>query len=887
MPKKGHFSSYSPVNSKLETPVVRSIQRLLLPCLLLVACALLPAAASAETGPVNTTPPGVSGLASVGSTLTATPGVWTGATNVETYWVICETATFSPAPDNCPEPDTSDATTYVVPPEAAGKYVIYLEVGLDGDSSPVFAPANTIGPIFDPNHPFGLYWEAKPNWWEPVGEGPFNFDVDAESADIGDLTLTCSMDGEPLSPPCATSNTFADLQDGRHTFSVTATDGTNSETIDYTWMINDVTTRFTQTPDSISSDNEAEFEWDIGTDYSTPWTECKLDDAPWAICPEGDDTYIDLYDLSNGQHTFSIRGIADDGDEVQDPETSYTWTVDTVEPDVTTNLPDVIGTDSFSVQLTPSEPMRELLCVLDDDDYPSNCMSGMNLTGLTDGEHTLFVFGRDLAGNTFEDEVDFYVDLGATVAIFTQKPPHNTMSTDATIAWVGSNPGATFECRLNEPFWHACTSPLSLTGLGSSNEGDSETYNLYVRATKDGRTQLMPSRAHWHVNSSAFYLYFNDNPPPATSSTNAEFEIDADNVPVDSLTLTCKLDDGDFESCGKNVNFESLSLGTHTFAVHATDGSQSEDMTYQWTVTDGVTPTLYWTSTPGEKSTYPDAYFAWASDAPTGTVLCNLDGGGAAPCDSFVANPGNHQLTGLADGEHTFSVMAVADLGPAASNTLAFTWTIDTTPPTISLGGSTNPTVTELPARVPLSSDEPLSDVECLFADADPEPGAAPDDEEWYECSLDDLASYIPNGVHQVTVRGRDAAGNESNELVVNFTVNVPTGAAPSTPAPPTPPVKTAVSKPSFYKHRKFRTPWVCADATCKVTAKIKVGKHTLRLKSKTVPRGHGPVTFNLGKKQKAWMVNNYDRSGSRKATFVITIKGASGSSTTSYKFKF
>src|SRR5207244_4706859 len=70
------------------------------------------------------------------------------------------------------------------------------------------------------------------------------------------------------------------------------------------------------------------------------------------------------------------------------------------------------------------------------------------------------------------------------------------------------------------------------------------------------------------------------------------------------------------------------------------------------------------------------------------SVLCQLDGGAQSACTSSFT------YSGLAQGSHSFSVVAV-DLAGNQSIPAAYTWTINTTPPSVNITSTPlNPTTT-------------------------------------------------------------------------------------------------------------------------------------------------------------------------------------------------
>ncbi len=130
-----------------------------------------------------------------------------------------------------------------------------------------------------------------------------------------------------------------------------------------------------------------------------------------------------------------------------------------------------------------------------------------------------------------------------------------------------------------------------------------------------------------------------------------------------------------------------------------------------------------------------------ANEAVTG-YQCKLDGGAFAACSS------PYSYSGLADGSHTFSVKAIADLAGNGGSTNTYGWTIDTAAPDTSLTSTPVSLSTVANPSFSLSSTEPGS----------------------FECKLDGGAfapclspmtySGVADGLHTFQARAKDAAGN-------------------------------------------------------------------------------------------------------------------------------
>ncbi|MGH2906006.1 MAG: Ig-like domain-containing protein [Solirubrobacterales bacterium] len=156
-----------------------------------------------------------------------------------------------------------------------------------------------------------------------------------------------------------------------------------------------------------------------------------------------------------------------------------------------------------------------------------------------------------------------------------------------------------------------------------------------------------------------------------------------------------------------------------------------------------------------------------ATDLSLATVTCSLDGAAASDCKN--ASPFTPS-SDLADGAHSFVVVAtdaVGNTGATATATLNFT--VDTTPPVISL---TSPTAGQ---TVDASSPGIVLSVtggtaQCRY-DAQP----------YVPCDAAFAAITLPDGPHSISVLATDLAGNTSSFYVL-FTIDASLGAPAKAP---------------------------------------------------------------------------------------------------------
>ncbi|MGH3144831.1 MAG: Ig-like domain-containing protein, partial [Rubrobacter sp.] len=339
-------------------------------------------------------------------------------------------------------------------------------------------------------------------------------------------------------------------------------------------------------------------------------------------------------------------------------------------------------------------------------------------------------------------------------------------STSAEFRFTSNEPGATFECKMDNwggDGFFPCSSPRSFDFL---SEG---THTFTVRASDGANIDSTPAIRTWTVD-----------PPPETTitsydypgssgkvngtvnSTSAEFRFTSNEA---GATFECRLarqgeTPGTFTACSSPKGYTGLTDGRYTFEVRARDGAGTVDASPAsdtWRV-DATPPSLTITSGPAEGSDVDSssATFAFsASDASSGvgSVRCRLDDGSFGPCSGGASS---HSVAGLADGQHTFKVRATDVVGN--STTASRTWTVDTSAPEAPpITSPTEGSRLNTGAFAVRGTAEANSRVE-LFEGVVSKGITTADGGGAWSVAL----SGVANGTHTYTAKATDAVGNTS-----------------------------------------------------------------------------------------------------------------------------
>lgn len=290
-------------------------------------------------------------------------------------------------------------------------------------------------------------------------------------------------------------------------------------------------------------------------------------------------------------------------------------------------------------------------------------------------------------------------------------------------------------------------------------------------------------------------------PSSYTKATSVSFSFSATDA-SGIKSIQCKLDSAAYASCTSPKSYSTISVGSHTFYVRATDKVNNVRTVSASFKVDRTAPALAFTSKPPSSSTSTAATFAFSvSDAsPILTIRCGMDTSTLTAC----ASPKSY--SGLSVGTHVMKVQAK----DSASNisTISYSFAVDARAPASTafitelrlannnLGGvvimpmlegstinlSTLPT-TNVNVEALASSTNGISKITFVldnYANTELNPPYAMCGD-WTACPLPSPLTTV--GSHTLTVTPFDGSGVQGTAKVVHFSTVQGT-----TPPPPPPP---------------------------------------------------------------------------------------------------
>jgi large repetitive protein len=643
-------------------------------------------------------------------------------------------------------------------------------------------------------------------------------------------TFQCQLDGG-IWTTCSSPQSYSGLADGTHTFSVEAVDGAGN--VDYTgatdtWTINstlppvtldapaenaftnDTTPTFSGSAGTATGDSVVRVLIYAGTDLSGSPVQ-TLDavvasDGTWSATATtlANGTYVAYAQQSNGAGTATSD--------------THTFTVNTQAPTTTITVgpPGNSGTGAASFSFVSSEAGSTFQCQLDGGAW-TPCVSPQDYSGLGDGSHTFEVRATDPAGNVGAPASQTWSVNTSLPALSLSAPSDGAFSNDPQLSISGTGGTAAGDAAsvtvelyggtsiAGTPLETIVTSVSSGTGSWSTRPNPAladGTYTVYAEQTGSAGTAYTAAHT-FTVDTVPPTTTIVSGPQGTTAATSARFVF---NSSAENSTFQCQLDGGPCSPCTSPQSYSALATGMHTFSVRATDpaGNTDPDPPEQvWTIDPTVPVTL--TSPADGISTNNNALtFSGAANAANGPITVEIDDTDGNPVEFLTASAGTSWSVGaspaLPDGAYTAFASQLASDGVTTDYSNVIDFTVDTTPPAVTLTTSPSGTIGDRTPSFGGAAGVALGDLGTVKLEVFSGSSATgtpvqtvsvtPTGGAWSAAP-----SSLADGTYTVRAEQSDAAGNTGYTVSDTFTVDA---TPPTTTIIGGPPSSTTATTASF-----------------------------------------------------------------------------------------
>ena len=531
-------------------------------------------------------------------------------------------------------------------------------------------------------------------------------------------TFQCQLDGGAWGP-CTSPQSYYNLADGSHTFSVEAIDGagnvdTTGQTVTWTintalpaitlespadgFFTNDTTPTFSGTAGTAPGDSSSVqvliySNTDLSGSPVQTLNATAAGDGSWsataATLPDG--TYA-AYAQQSGSAGTATSAV-------------HTFTVVTQPPTTTITLgpPGNSGTGVASFSFSSSAPGSTFQCQLDGGGWTA-CTSPQYYSGLSDGSHTFQVRSIDQAGNVGLPATQTWSVNTSLPALSLSSPSDGTTTNNPTLTIAGtggvaSGDASTVTINIYSGTSISGTAVQTLTTTVNSGSGawtthpspalQDGTYTVYAQQAGAAGTAYTAAST-FTIDTTPPTTSIISGPQGTTSVTSARFAFTSSEA---GSTFQCQLDGGAWTACSSPQSYSSLALGMHTFSVRATDPAGNVDPNppvANWTIdTPANVPVTLTLPADGTVTNNTTPTFSGTASAANGDITVEIDDSSGDPVEVLDATAASSWSVAaspaLPDGSYTAFASQLGSDGVTTDYSTVIGFTIDTTPPAVTL----------------------------------------------------------------------------------------------------------------------------------------------------------------------------------------------------------
>ncbi|MES3038918.1 MAG: fibronectin type III domain-containing protein [Bdellovibrionota bacterium] len=565
------------------------------------------------------------------------------------------------------------------------------------------------------------------------------------SANQGAVTFTCSLDNA-VATPCESPITYSNLMNGAHSFEVKGrnADGlVNASPVKYQWSISAPIPSVTIIPITSPNKNSNIL---VGFTSSKPGkTYCVIDGGSAAICTSP----LQLTNLSEGQHSVAISAV-DNAGNVGAPAEVH-WLVDVTAPAVQISAVSPIDDSSASItrSFTFNADESSLFeCSMDEGDF-SSCLSPVTLSDLSEGNHLFQVRAIDAAGNVSSPATSSWTSdyTKPELSLLNVTPASEFTNSLSFSVDFSANETTTYICSIDDGPASECTSPYA------GNFGGDGAHFVTIVAKDSAGLVSEPKFINWDVNTSAGTIAFESISPSSAFNLNSPVISLLVSSPAGS-NLWATVNGEPVAINGNMLTLMNLSEGQYNIEVNGSDqwGNNFEAINHSFIV-DVTNPVISYVVDPNiEHPINVDSIsLDILSNEAMNSYECNVDSAGFNSCSDLLT------FSGLSDGNHLIEIRG-SDLAGNVGET-SFTFIVDTIAPQINASAVQTSSGN---FKITVTASEEIASLVCDLDGAN------------YACSIPETLITLSPGTYNFTVKGFDAAGNFSAEVLQLVVIEPP-----------------------------------------------------------------------------------------------------------------
>ena len=428
--------------------------------------------------------------------------------------------------------------------------------------------------------------------------------------------------------------------------------------------------------------NDVEVRWYADDMNGVSLVEMMIDGQDWFDTNAYDYSSYTIYDMSDGDHSISIRAWDWAGNSAI---CTVNITIDTTGPALRVMSPlqgYFYTVNDVSVDWSASGNSISSMWRLDAGQWQT-ASGNFILNDLSEGQHWLYFTCVDVDGNYANITRQFAIDtLYPELTITSPVSGHYYNSQNVTMAWsVIDSSNVTIMWNIDEGPWN-------------SGPMNGAAYLLLADGQHEVHFYCYDSARHWDCEFVTFYVdtvcpTINiTSPTPNAYNTSTIFLTwqGEDNIGISHFSVSVDGTWTHYSNTTFSATISGLTDGVHTIIVVSNDEATNNDTASVTFIVDMTTP--------GIDITSPSAG-SFGGNNVTVTWLVEEDVSGIASVwirfdnDAFIEVTGiaSYTISSLSEGAHTITIKVVDNLGNTGSSSI--TYHVDLTSPTISI---TSPT---------------------------------------------------------------------------------------------------------------------------------------------------------------------------------------------------